>query len=67
MFWQKEGFVSIQEFHRILRQHLNECQIDCNENQIPIEVLIKLSFKGMSDKNVRQLMQTTNKSKISKN
>ena len=45
-----------------LRPYLNECRIDCNENQIPIEVLIKLSFKGMSDKNVRQLMQTTNNS-----
>ena len=45
-----------------LRQHLNECRIDCNENQIPIEVLIKLSFKEMSDKNVRQLMQKTNDS-----
>ena len=38
-----------------LRQHLNDCNIECNENQIPIEILIKLSYKGITDKNVQQL------------
>ena len=42
-----------------LRQHLNECRIDCNENQIPIEVLIKLSFKGITDNSVQQLVHKT--------
>ena len=42
-----------------LRQHLNECRIECNENQIPIEVIIKLSFNGLSDENVIKLMEET--------
>src|SRR5207249_1216231 len=40
-----------------LRQHLNECRIECTENQIPIEVIIKLSFNGINDKSVRQLTE----------
>ena len=42
-----------------LRQHLNECRIECNENQIPIEVIIKLSFNGLSDENVVKLISKT--------
>ncbi|CAG2111453.1 unnamed protein product, partial [Medioppia subpectinata] len=29
-----------------LRQHLSDCHIECNENQVPIEVLIKLMFNS---------------------
>ncbi|CAG2104866.1 unnamed protein product, partial [Medioppia subpectinata] len=34
---------------RGLRSHLDQCNIQCNENQISIEVLIKLSANGFSD------------------
>jgi len=34
-----------------LRSHLNECNIYCNENQIPIEILMKLSANGANDEN----------------
>ena len=42
-----------------LRQHLNECYIECNENQVSIEVLMKLSFEGINSKNVKQLCEKT--------
>ena len=42
-----------------LRQHLNECNVECNENQVPIEVLIKTSFEGFSDTKVQNLCQKT--------
>ena len=45
-----------------LRQHLTECNINCNENQIPIEVLLKICSE---DKNNNQnIQQMINKSKI---
>ena len=40
-----------------LRQYLKEHCIECNENQIPIEVIIKLSFNGLSDENVMKLIR----------
>jgi len=44
-----------------LRQHLIECNINCNENQIPIEVLLKICSE---DKNNNQnIEQMINKSK----
>lgn len=36
-----------------LRQHLTECDIQCNQNQIPIETLIRISFNGIHDQRVR--------------
>ena len=42
-----------------LRQHIRECNIECNENQVPIEVLIKTSFDGFSDTKVQNLCQKT--------
>ncbi|CAG2118656.1 unnamed protein product, partial [Medioppia subpectinata] len=45
---------------RGLRSHLDQCNIQCNENQIPIEVLIKLSANGFSDEKVMELSQKTN-------
>ena len=40
-----------------LRQHLSECNVECNENQVPIEVLIKTSFEGYSDRKVQNMCQ----------
>ena len=42
-----------------LRQYLMNSEIEFNENQIPIEVLIKLSFKGIHNINVRKLSEKT--------
>ncbi|CAG2114195.1 unnamed protein product, partial [Medioppia subpectinata] len=42
-----------------LRQRLSDCQIECNENQVPIEVLITLSFNGLMDTNVITLCDKT--------
>ena len=42
-----------------LKQYLIESNTECTENQIPIEVIIKLSFEGSDDKNVRELCQKT--------
>ena len=43
-----------------LRQHLNECGVECNENQVPIEVLIKMSEKSVNNTKVMALMNKTN-------
>ena len=52
-----------------LRQHLNDCQIECNENQVPIEELIKISYNGVSDEKVQKLSEkskeNSEKTKIS--
>src|SRR5882724_13234187 len=42
-----------------LRQHLIECNINCNENRVPIEVLIKLSFEGIYNQSIKQLSDKT--------
>src|ERR1700712_4174044 len=42
-----------------LRSHLNECQIVCGENQIPIEVLLKIGANGCSDESVIRLSEKT--------
>ena len=42
-----------------LRQHLSECNVECNENQVPIEVLIKSSSEGFCDTKVQKLCQKT--------
>ncbi|CAG2170790.1 unnamed protein product, partial [Oppiella nova] len=38
-----------------LRQHLIDCDITVSENEVPIEVLIKLSFNGREDMDVKRL------------
>ena len=43
-----------------LKQHLIECHIDCNENQIPIEVLLKVSSKDRSDESLNGLKDKKN-------
>jgi ABC-type multidrug transport system ATPase subunit len=42
-----------------LNPHLNECNIRCNENQVPIETLITIASKGICDQTVRQLRDKT--------
>ncbi|CAG2112332.1 unnamed protein product [Medioppia subpectinata] len=56
----KEGVAIYSGPPRGLRSHLSQCNIQCNENQIPIEILIKLSAKGSSDENVMVMSQKTN-------
>ena len=43
-----------------LRRHLNECQIFLNDNQIAIEVLLKIGAKGHQDPQVLDLFSKTN-------
>ena len=43
-----------------LKRHLNKCDIICEENQIPIEILMKIGSNGCSDQTVIQLSQETN-------
>ncbi|CAG2167827.1 unnamed protein product, partial [Oppiella nova] len=38
-----------------LKQHLIDCDISVGENEVPIEVLIKLSFNGREDRDVKRL------------
>ena len=45
---------------RDLRQHLTDCHIICTENQIPIEVIIKLCANGLRDEAVIQMSAKTN-------
>ena len=45
-----------------LRRHLNECQIFLDENQIPIEVLLKICARGYNDQKVLELSEKTNQS-----
>lgn len=47
-----------------LRRHLNECQIMLNDNQIPIEVLLKIGANGHNDPKVLQLSEKTNESLV---
>ena len=46
-----------------LRQHLNNCQIECTENQISIEVLLKHCSEDKTSKNVCQMLSKTNELK----
>ena len=43
-----------------LRNHLSECQITCNENQIPIEILMKIGANGYTNESVIRLSDKTN-------
>ncbi len=45
-----------------LKIHLSECDIICDEFQVPIEVLLKFSSEGINDKNVKQLCLKTSQS-----
>ena len=55
----KEGVYVFSGRPQNLRKHLNECHIVCNQNQIPIEVLMKIGGKGYSDESVVKLSNKT--------
>ena len=40
-----------------LRQHLFDCEIECNEDQVPIEVLLEISSREKSDEIIQNLVQ----------
>src|ERR1700712_2039361 len=42
-----------------LPNHLRECNIICNENQVPIETLITIGAKGIEDNKVIELRDKT--------
>ena len=42
-----------------LRQHLTECDIECNENQVPIELLLKISSEDENNENYQRLKTKT--------
>ena len=57
----REGFCIYSGKPRHLKSTLNECNIDCSQLQVPIEVLLKISSDGINDERVshlRQLSQT---------
>ena len=56
----KGGVCVYSGFPKNLRQHLNECRIDCNENLIPIEVLLKVCSEEKTSENITQLIVGTN-------
>ena len=39
-----------------LRQHMNDCHITLRDNQIPIEVLLKVGANGYNDNSVIELL-----------
>ena len=42
-----------------LRQHLIDCQIECNRDQVPIEVMLKISTKEKENHMIENLVQKT--------
>ena len=38
---------------------LGNCDIECNEDQVPIEILLKYSCYGINDQKVKKMIQTT--------
>src|ERR1700728_2917887 len=47
-----------------LRQHLNECHIDCNQNQVPIEVLLRISSEHKNNEFYQKLFLKQNENSI---
>ena len=43
-----------------LRQHMNDCHITLRDNQIPIEVLLKVGANGYNDNSVIELSEKAN-------
>ena len=56
----KEGVIMYSGRPQDLKRHLNKCDIICEENQIPIEILMKIGFNGCSDQTVIQLCAENN-------
>ena len=46
-----------------LRQHMNDCHIIIRNNQIPIEILLKVGANGHTDQTVVELSEKTTKDK----
>jgi len=46
-----------------LKSHLSECQIICSGIQVPIEVILKVSSKGINDQQVLRLADKTSQNK----
>ena len=42
-----------------LKQHLNECGVECNENQVSIEVLLEVSSKEKTNQMIQNMVQKT--------
>ena len=42
-----------------LRQHLIDCQIECNRDQVPIEVMLKMTAKEKENQIIQNLVQKT--------
>jgi len=42
-----------------LKTHLNECDVECNQFQFPIEIVLKVCSEGTNNKNVKQLSRKT--------
>jgi hypothetical protein len=42
-----------------LSTHLTQCQIRCNENQVPIETLVRIASKGTADMSVIEMRNKT--------
>jgi len=36
-----------------LKTHLNQCNVECNEFQVPIELILKVCSEGTNDKNIK--------------
>jgi ABC-type multidrug transport system ATPase subunit len=53
----KGGICVYSDLPQDLKTHLSECDIICNEFQVPIEVLLKVSSEGINDKNVKKIVQ----------
>ena len=53
----KEGVCLYNGRPENLKTSLFECNIECNELQVPIEVLLEISSEGMSDKRVFKLYE----------
>jgi hypothetical protein len=52
--WSKGGGGVYSGLPQDLKIHLSQCDIICNEFQVPIEVLLKVSSQGINHKNVKQ-------------
>ena len=60
----KGGLTIFSGRPQLLRSHLNECQIICNENQVPIEILMKVGANGFDNEEVIRLSDKTNRDLI---
>jgi hypothetical protein len=55
----KSGVCVYSGLPQDLKTHLSECDIICNEFQVPIEILLKISSNRINDNNVQKLYTKT--------